>query len=259
MSPREGVRDHGRERSPPAPEPAGGPTSGSRPVGNWRSKDLYLGVSTAQVTGNPKGTSVGKEAALSQVRPREPVSVLMMANREVANTELGPYPASAENQDCSQPMDDIQVSAGEASPPRLGRPPPPPRPSRPTSRGRAAASPVAGWKSGLPCEDAERPLCLGHEFTQGVGAGRERAGAAGGQGPAEPPAPASRDPLGTLPWALCCFLASGVTGSTGLGAIRGRVMTRTRGLWLELEQRKRLDQHGRHQPEGAHLAGRRLP
>lgn len=76
------------------------------------------------MTGNPKGTSVGKEAALSQVRPREPVSVLMMANREVANTELGPYPASAENQDCSQPMDDIQVSAGEASPPRLGRPPP---------------------------------------------------------------------------------------------------------------------------------------
>ncbi|XP_036084157.1 calmodulin-binding transcription activator 1 isoform X11 [Rousettus aegyptiacus] len=71
---------------------------------------VIASTNPAQVTGNPKGTSVGKEAALSQVRPREPVSVLMMANREVANTELGPYPASAENQDCSQPMDDIQVN-----------------------------------------------------------------------------------------------------------------------------------------------------
>lgn len=32
----------------------------------------------------------------------------------------------------------------------------------------------------------------------------------------------------------CCFLASGVTGSTGLGASHGRVMPRMRDLWLEL-------------------------
>ncbi|XP_023391386.1 calmodulin-binding transcription activator 1 [Pteropus vampyrus] len=110
VSPSEGVRDHSRELSPPAPEPAGGQASGPRPVGKRSSKDLYLGVSTAQVTGNPKGTSVGKEAAPSQVRPREPMSVLMMANREVVNTELGSYHDSAENEDCSQPMDDIQVN-----------------------------------------------------------------------------------------------------------------------------------------------------
>lgn len=134
------MRDRGRERSPPAPEPAGGPAPGSRPVGKRRPKDLDLGVSTAQVTGNPKGTSVGKEAAPPQVRPREPMSVLMMANREVVSTELGPYHESAEHEDCSQPMDDIQVSAGEGSPPRRWwGASPPPRPSRPM-----ATSPVAG-------------------------------------------------------------------------------------------------------------------
>lgn len=162
VSPREGVRERSRELSPPAPEPAGGQASGSRPVGKWSSKDLYLAVSTVQVTGNPKGTSVGKEAAPSQVRPREPMSVLMMANREVVNTELGSYHDSAENEDCSQPMDDIQVSAGEASPPRLGRPAPPPWPSHSMSRGRVAAFPAAFWKAGLPCQDAERRLCPGN-------------------------------------------------------------------------------------------------
>ncbi|ELK10566.1 Calmodulin-binding transcription activator 1 [Pteropus alecto] len=149
VSPSEGVRDHSRELSPPAPEPAGGQASGSRPVGKRSSKDLYLGVSTAQVTGNPKGTSVGKEAAPSQVRPREPMSVLMMANREVVNTELGSYHDSAENEDCSQPMDDIQVSSGEVSPQRPGRPSPPPRPSHPMSRGhvtdRLPCGGLEGW------------------------------------------------------------------------------------------------------------------
>nr|XP_034810323.1 calmodulin-binding transcription activator 1 isoform X4 [Pan paniscus] len=110
LSPSEGVRDFSRELSPPTPETAAFQASGSQPVGKWNSKDLYIGVSTVQVTGNPKGTSVGKEAAPSQVRPREPMSVLMMANREVVNTELGSYRGSAENEECGQPMDDIQVN-----------------------------------------------------------------------------------------------------------------------------------------------------
>ncbi|XP_064219260.1 calmodulin-binding transcription activator 1 isoform X8 [Aotus nancymaae] len=71
---------------------------------------VIASTNPVQVTGNPKGTSVGKEAAPSQVRPREPMSVLMMANREVVNTELGSYRDSAENEECSQPMDDIQVN-----------------------------------------------------------------------------------------------------------------------------------------------------
>ncbi|XP_034810367.1 calmodulin-binding transcription activator 1 isoform X9 [Pan paniscus] len=71
---------------------------------------VIASTNPVQVTGNPKGTSVGKEAAPSQVRPREPMSVLMMANREVVNTELGSYRGSAENEECGQPMDDIQVN-----------------------------------------------------------------------------------------------------------------------------------------------------
>ncbi|XP_070117134.1 calmodulin-binding transcription activator 1 isoform X38 [Equus przewalskii] len=71
---------------------------------------VIASTNPVQVTGNPKGTSVGKDAAPSQVRPREPMSVLMMANREVVNTEMGSYRDSAENEECSQPMDDIQVN-----------------------------------------------------------------------------------------------------------------------------------------------------
>ncbi|XP_047415141.1 calmodulin-binding transcription activator 1 isoform X10 [Sciurus carolinensis] len=76
------------------------------------SKGVTVIASTnpVQVTGNPKGTSVGKDAAPSQVRPREPMSVLMMASREVVNAEMGSYRDSAENEACSQPMDDIQVN-----------------------------------------------------------------------------------------------------------------------------------------------------
>ncbi|XP_040501662.1 calmodulin-binding transcription activator 1 isoform X1 [Ursus maritimus] len=71
---------------------------------------VIASTNPVQVTGNPKGTSVGKDAAPSQVRPREPMSVLMMANREVVNTEMGSYRDSAESAECSQPMDDIQVN-----------------------------------------------------------------------------------------------------------------------------------------------------
>ncbi|XP_062046349.1 calmodulin-binding transcription activator 1 isoform X2 [Lepus europaeus] len=110
VSPRDGVRDCSREPSPPSPEPAGLHASASQPVVTWNSKDLSIGVSTVQVTGNPKGTSIGKEAAPSQVRPREPMSVLMMANREVVDPDMGSYRDSAASEECSQPMDDIQVN-----------------------------------------------------------------------------------------------------------------------------------------------------
>ncbi|XP_036203888.1 calmodulin-binding transcription activator 1 isoform X7 [Myotis myotis] len=71
---------------------------------------VIASTNPVQVTGSPKGTSVGKEAAPAQVRPREPMSVLMMAGREVAHTEMGPYRDSAEAEDGSQPMEDIQVN-----------------------------------------------------------------------------------------------------------------------------------------------------
>lgn len=108
-SPSEGVREYSREAAPPTPETAASQAPASQPVVKWSSKDLYIGVSTVQVTGNPKGTSVVKDAAPSQVRPREPMSVLMLANREVVNTEMGAYRDRTEHEECSQPMDDIQV------------------------------------------------------------------------------------------------------------------------------------------------------
>ena len=83
-------------------------------------------MSTVQVTGNPKGTSVGKDSAPSQVRPREPMSVLMMANREVVPAELGSYRDGTEGEECPQPVDDIQVSVQKVSLQGLARPPPPP-------------------------------------------------------------------------------------------------------------------------------------
>ncbi|XP_030108874.1 calmodulin-binding transcription activator 1 isoform X3 [Mus musculus] len=110
ISPSEGVREYSREAAPPTPETAASQASASQPVVKWSAKDLYIGVSTVQVTGNPKGTSVVKDAAPSQVRPREPMSVLMLANREVVNTEMGAYRDRTEHEDCPQPMDDIQVN-----------------------------------------------------------------------------------------------------------------------------------------------------
>ncbi|XP_058160505.1 calmodulin-binding transcription activator 1 isoform X32 [Dasypus novemcinctus] len=105
-----------RIHCPPSEEPGA-----DRWIAQWHSEaitspEIPKGVTViastnpVQVTGTPKGTSVGKEAAPSQVRPREPMSVLMMANREVVNADMGSYRASAESEECSQPMDDIQVN-----------------------------------------------------------------------------------------------------------------------------------------------------
>lgn len=66
-------------------------------------------MSTVQVTGNPKGTreqgcrtftgaSTGTNECLDRV-----------ANREVVNSELG-ITVMVPSEECSQPMDDIQVS-----------------------------------------------------------------------------------------------------------------------------------------------------
>ncbi|KAM5247910.1 calmodulin-binding transcription activator 1 isoform 7-T7 [Ctenodactylus gundi] len=71
---------------------------------------VIASTNPVQVTGNPKGTLVGKDTAPSQVRPREPMSVLMMANREVVSADMGSYRDSSGGEDCPQAMDDIQVN-----------------------------------------------------------------------------------------------------------------------------------------------------
>ncbi|XP_065791914.1 calmodulin-binding transcription activator 1 isoform X1 [Muntiacus reevesi] len=101
--------------------PSGDEPSTESWVSQWHSEainspEIPKGVTViastnpVQVTGNPKGTSVGKDAAPSQVRPREPMSVLMMANREAVNAELGSYRDGTEGEECPQPVDDIQVN-----------------------------------------------------------------------------------------------------------------------------------------------------
>ncbi|XP_023370951.1 calmodulin-binding transcription activator 1 isoform X3 [Otolemur garnettii] len=105
-----------RIHCPPSEEPATESWMAQWHSETINSAEIPKGVTViastnpVQVTGNPKGTSVGKDAAPSQVRPREPMSVLMMANREVVNTEMGAYRDSADSEECSQPMDDIQVN-----------------------------------------------------------------------------------------------------------------------------------------------------
>ncbi|XP_058530677.1 calmodulin-binding transcription activator 1 [Ochotona princeps] len=71
---------------------------------------VIASTNPVQVTGSPKGGSIGKEAAPVQVRPREPMSVLMMANREVVSADVGSYRASTDSEECPQPMDDLQVN-----------------------------------------------------------------------------------------------------------------------------------------------------
>ncbi|XP_043340619.1 calmodulin-binding transcription activator 1 isoform X5 [Cervus canadensis] len=101
--------------------PSGDEPSTESWVSQWHSEainspEIPKGVTViastnpVQVTGNPKGTSVGKDATPSQVRPREPMSVLMMANREVVNAELGSYRDGTEGEECPQAVDDIQVN-----------------------------------------------------------------------------------------------------------------------------------------------------
>ncbi|KAM4871449.1 calmodulin-binding transcription activator 1 isoform 12-T13 [Thomomys bottae] len=110
-----------RIHCPPSEEPSAENWMAQWPGEAMSSPEIPKGVTViastnpVQVTGNPKGTSVGKDAAPSQVRPREPMSVLMMANREVVTTETGAYRDGAEHVGCSPPVDDIQVSARQVN------------------------------------------------------------------------------------------------------------------------------------------------
>ncbi|MBN3317197.1 CMTA1 protein, partial [Atractosteus spatula] len=74
------------------------------------------------------GSSLGKEKLASRLRQREPLSVLMMSEREMVDTELLSYRDELENQDCLTHMDDLQVNMMtlaehiiEATPERIKR------------------------------------------------------------------------------------------------------------------------------------------
>ncbi|XP_075046231.1 calmodulin-binding transcription activator 1 isoform X5 [Mixophyes fleayi] len=105
-------------------------TSGYRApaVPKWNPKDLYLGVSAAQVTGTSKAAGLGKDIVGHRLRQREQMNVLMMSEREMVDAELLSYRENMENDDCLQHMDDLQVNMMnlaeqiiEATPERIKR------------------------------------------------------------------------------------------------------------------------------------------
>ncbi|XP_069040166.1 calmodulin-binding transcription activator 1 isoform X3 [Lepisosteus oculatus] len=120
----------------------GGAGGGGGGVGSkWGSRELYsaaavtLGAVAVQPAalgrkgaGAGGGSSLGKEKLASRLRQREPLSVLMMSEREMVDTELLSYRDDLENQDCLAHMDDLQVNMMtlaehiiEATPERIKR------------------------------------------------------------------------------------------------------------------------------------------
>ncbi|KAM5141543.1 calmodulin-binding transcription activator 1 isoform 2-T2 [Mantella aurantiaca] len=97
-------------------------------VSKWNPKDLYLGVSAAQVTGSAKVAGHGKDIVGHRLRRSEQMNVLMMSDREMVDADLLSYRENMENEDCLQHMDDLQVNMMnlaeqiiEATPDRIKR------------------------------------------------------------------------------------------------------------------------------------------
>ncbi|XP_074162466.1 calmodulin-binding transcription activator 1 isoform X4 [Sminthopsis crassicaudata] len=89
---------------------------------------VIASTNPVQVTGSQKGAGVSKDPAPPRLRPREQMSVLMMADREMVDAELLSYRDNVENEACLQHMDDLQVNMMtlaehiiEATPDRIKR------------------------------------------------------------------------------------------------------------------------------------------
>lgn len=54
---------------------------------------------------------MGKEKLVNRLRQREQLGMLVMGDREMADSELLSYREDLENQDCLTQMDDLQVRA----------------------------------------------------------------------------------------------------------------------------------------------------
>ncbi|XP_073459715.1 calmodulin-binding transcription activator 1 isoform X5 [Aquarana catesbeiana] len=94
----------------------------------WNPKDLYLGVSAAQVTGSAKVAGLGKDSVGHRMRRSEQMNVLMMSEREMVDPDLLAYRENMENEECLQHIDDLQVNMMnlaeqiiEATPDRIKR------------------------------------------------------------------------------------------------------------------------------------------
>ncbi|KAL7978585.1 hypothetical protein Chor_005567, partial [Crotalus horridus] len=79
ISPRHGAQDYTRELVPNL--------MGYRST-KWAPKETYLGMSGVQVTGSPAGVALGKDSGAQRLHQREQMSVLMMADRDVAEVTM---------------------------------------------------------------------------------------------------------------------------------------------------------------------------
>ncbi|XP_037540703.1 calmodulin-binding transcription activator 1 isoform X3 [Nematolebias whitei] len=104
-------------------------TGGSTATARWTSRDNFsssnLGRKSLGMSGS---SSLAKEKLVNRLRQREQLGMLVMADREMANSELLSYREDLENQDCFTQMDDLQVNMMtlaehiiEATPERIKR------------------------------------------------------------------------------------------------------------------------------------------
>ncbi|XP_035810268.1 calmodulin-binding transcription activator 1 isoform X4 [Amphiprion ocellaris] len=104
-------------------------TGGSTGTARWTSRESFsssnLGRKALGISGS---SSLGKEKLVNRLRQREQLGMLVMADREMADSELLSYREDLENQDCLTQMDDLQVNMMtlaehiiEATPERIKR------------------------------------------------------------------------------------------------------------------------------------------
>uniref|UniRef100_A0A8C7K9E0 Calmodulin binding transcription activator 1 n=1 Tax=Oncorhynchus kisutch TaxID=8019 RepID=A0A8C7K9E0_ONCKI len=87
-----------------------GGSSGGAGVAKWSSREGFSSRGLGRKgSGDSGGSSLGKEKLASRLRQREQLgNMLVMAEREMVDTELFSYREHLENQDCMTQMDDLQ-------------------------------------------------------------------------------------------------------------------------------------------------------
>ena len=77
----------------------------------WSSRESFSSGASGRKSAGAGGSSLGKERLASRLRQREQLGMLVMAEREMVDTELLSYREDLVNQDCLTQMDDLQVRA----------------------------------------------------------------------------------------------------------------------------------------------------
>ncbi|XP_071228442.1 calmodulin-binding transcription activator 1-like isoform X8 [Salvelinus alpinus] len=89
---------------------SGGGSSGGAGVAKWSSREGFSSRGLGRKSsGDSGGSSLGREKLASRLRQREQLgNMLVMAEREMVDTELFSYREDLENQDCMTQMDNLQ-------------------------------------------------------------------------------------------------------------------------------------------------------